>query len=357
MQRCIACFLCILMLLYCTGCSVQVSVKIEPTAEEPSVQTAETVPDHREKVTQILDENRDRLGKTAVPLSVYSDSVQNMNGSGNTRGLKDQSVAFPFLQLCGERKMNPIAAFRCLVRGDMFTRVPQEYDSFTVYSDPTSRPFEMNSLALRIGSDSYQFGLDQARLVEEWLELSRVNFDELELEDLFLDQISESGEPFVFYSDDDSCYYAYFIGYGDAVGHILCVYLRTNQAKAIDINDVEFQLLSMYYQEGGAAGSSMWAQQVEHSALFQAASLITALEQLMTGTSVFADLVPQQEGAFMVYNLPLEYTLEGHDITITQEYFESDVAGWNQSGSGIEQCTLTTYRIRNTKLPYAVDGE
>lgn len=357
MKQYVAIFLCILMLLSCTGCSVEISVNAGATTEAAPAETTAPVQEHRQKVSQILEESRERLGKTATPLSVYSDSVQNLNASGNTHGLKDESVAFPFLQLCSEMEMNPIAAFRRLVKGGMFTRLQREEDNFNVYSDPASLPFALNSLPLRTGSDSYQYGLDEARLVEEWLELSRENFDDLELEKLFLDQISGTGEPCVFYSSGDNCYYAYFIGYGDAAAHILCIYLRTTQAKAITINDVEFQLLSMYYLEGGTAGSSMHIQQVEHSALCQAASLITALEQLMTGTSVFADVKPQQSGALMVYSIPQAYTLEGHNVTISQEYFESGLAGWNQNGSGIEQCTLITYRIQNTVSPYAPDVE
>lgn len=346
MKKYIAIFLCVLMLLSCTGCSVEISLNAEPSAEAAPTQTTEVFQEHRQKVSQILEESRDRLGKTAVPLSMYAGSVKNLNDTGNTCGLKDESVAFPFLQLCSEQDMNPIAAFRRLVKAGMYTRIQREPETFDVYADENSLPFALNSLPLRTGSDSYQYGLDEARLVEEWLELSRENYDDLELEDLFLDQISGTGEPCVYYSSGDGCYYAYFIGYGNAAAHILCVYLRTTQAKAINVNDVEFQLLSMYYLEGGAAGSSMHIQQVERSALCQTASLITALEQLMTGTSVFASVKSEPVGPSEAYRIPLEYTLEGYNVTITQEFFESGLAGWNQDGSGIEQCTLITYRIR-----------
>ena len=54
-------------------------------------------------------------------------------------------------------------------------------------------------------------------------------------------------------------------------------------------------------------------------------------------------------------SIPSEYILGDYQVAVTQENFETEALGMDEDGNGIEQCTLITYRIRNTKSRYAED--
>lgn len=323
-----------------------------PLETEQEQQTEKT--SWEDEVSRILSEKGRKLGKTAVPMSKESDEGI-LAASGNTRSRKEDSVSYPFVRMCSRMAVNPIAVFRLLAREGLYVYTDGDARNFTYRVETIGEDGIQPSLSLPVGQNLYQWDLDHGTLIKDIMKLAGVNDSAVEMEAWIASEIDRSSEPYVFYSPEDACYYAYFMYYGEATAHILCMYLRTTEAKGINLNDVEFQLLSMRYLESGAAGGSYHMSVVKEAGLRQAAALITAIEQLMTGTSAYATAqVKENHGVYSV-SIPAEYTLGDYQVTISQSCYETQALGVEADGSGLEQCTLVNYRIQNVKSRHAED--
>lgn len=297
------------------------------------------------EVARILSENGWKLGRTAVPLSMASDYGV-LSASGNTQSRKEDSVSFPFVQMCTRMQANPIAAFQLLAREKLYTHTGGDIRNFVIPLEEYQSDWVQPSLTIPVGAKDYQWDLDHETLIRDIMFLASMNCSAVDMEEWITDEI-DLGKPYVYYSPEDGCYYAYFIYYGEASAHVLCMYLRTSEAKGIHLDDVEFQLLSMSYLEAGGAGGGSYKSRVEEAGTLQAAALITAIEQLLTGTSAYATAEIQGDTWDCYASIPAEYTLGDYRVTIDQEIYETYALGVNEDGSGMERCTLITYRIKN----------
>ena len=163
----------------------------------------------------------------------------------------------------------------------------------------------------------YPFTAEGTRqLLTDILNLSGKAEDDLGLEAGLLGKNGAVEADQVFRRKGD-CYYAYFIYYGERSAHFLCFYTRGDEW----IEDVEFQLLNLRY----AKGDEEALNRIDQLGDRQAASLMAASEQLLTGSS------RADEG-----RIDLSYTCDGAEVTI-ERY---DISGYDEVG------TLTNYDIR-----------
>lgn len=283
-----------------------------PATTAPAVQTAEetgadqpgeTLPtDAKPRVEAAL--GRHSLDETATASCIRDDAL---HADSDTTGAGKAACAYALADLCDEQRMNPIAAFWMLTRESLFAYERGEEEALGV-----------PAFALPIQSrKQYPYTTEGTReLLTDILNLSADVGEGMEMEDRVLGLNDEVDSFQVFYDKDDRCYYAYFILYGERSAHFLCFYIRGSEL----IDDFEFQLLNLRYAEGD--GSDL--EQIDRLGDCQAATIMAAAEQLLTGTS------RADEGS-----IPLGYTCDGSQVSI--ERFA--VTGDGETG------TLTNYDL------------
>lgn len=327
MKRFTALLLGVLLLLGCAGCST-----------DPYTDTLATDPytggeDQTPLVQKILDAQN--FQETAVPLSVYAPRNRAMSTTGNAASLALGSYSHPLAQLCSGMAVNPISAFRSLVRAGLYSAAdtPATFD-LPMYYDEW---YAMRLDTLGQDVQTMDFSSTASKdVLEAILKQSSGNTDHFDLEYMYLGAISEGSSRAVHTAED--CDYAYFICYGNTAAHVLCFYLRGS--------DVEFQLLSTDFIVIAGAGGAMQCDNVYFSGRWQAASLMCAIEQLLTGTTIFETVEFNEEEPYA--SIPTEYDLGGYHVTITQEDYISEASWTGEVSDGEEHAHLITYRIRPT---------
>lgn len=253
-----------------------------------------------DRVTVFLDEG----DGDSISRCVYA---VDLNADAGTQGGGSEAMGYALAKRCGTRQTNPIADFWDVVEEGLFEKT----------EDASGKLETAAFRAPGLEKQTYPYTAEGARaLLTDLLTGAAEVDDGLDIEKKLLgtsgavaaDQIAEA---------PGDCYYAYFICYGDRTAHLLCFYLRGNET----IDDVEFQLLNLRYAAGNAESLSRMDQRGDR----QAAALMAAAEQLMTG-----------KGQAGQGQISFTYTLENCDAAIERYTFTG----------GAETGCLTNYRIR-----------
>lgn len=254
------------------------------------------------RVAQLLAQ--DPLDETAVTRRVYDGGL---NTAAGTEGASDRSYAFALAELAQERRMNPIAALWRLVSGGLYEKQTDQTGTLTVqaFAVPEQE------------AKQYAYTAEGARLLmTDLLALAARMEDGLELELALLGANLSVEQEQLFHSESEECRYAYFSCSTERSTHILCFYLRSDDA-GLFITDVEFQLLNMCH----ATGDLLSLEQLSSRGDRQAAALMAAAELLMTGgTKAGEGKIP----------------FAGEGVTVERFHFTA----------AEEQGTLTNYRLR-----------
>lgn len=297
------------MLLLTAGGNDAPAETAPPTTEQ-TVQSTETqgtveeiLPkDAMDRVEQAL--GRYPLDETAMAACIYDSTLHD---SDETSGFGKDANANALARICDEQRMNPVAAFWLLAEEELYA-----------YEPVTDGTISVPAFTLPLQSKKqYPFTAEGTRqLLTDILNLSGKAEDGLGLETELLGKNGAVETDQVFRREGD-CHYAYFIYYGERSAHFLCFYTRGGEW----IEDVEFQLLNLRYAEGDEEALNRIDQLGDR----QAASLMAAAEQLLTGSS------RADEG-----RIDLSYTCDGSRVAI--ERYE--ITGKDEVG------TLTNYDIR-----------
>lgn len=281
----------------------------EPVSRTAETFEAETQPavqetlakDALSRVEQAL--GRYPLDETAMASCIYDGML---NAGDSTTGAGKSANGYALAQLCDEQKMNPVAAFWLLAEESLYEYSPSGEETI---------PVPAFTLPLQARKE-YPFTAEGAReLLTDMLTLSASVGDGLQMDSRVL---GENGkvDSYQIFREKGECYYAYFVFYGERSAHFLCFYVRGGEL----IDDLEFQLLNLRY----AAGDEEDLERIDQYGDRQAATLMAAAEQLLTGTS------RADEG-----RIALSYTCDGANVTIGRY----DITGSGETG------TLTNYDI------------
>lgn len=275
---------------------------IEDRTEE--AQSGEKLPaEAKPRVEAAL--GRHDLDETTTASCIRDDALHADDG---TTGAGKAACAYALADLCDEQEMNPIAAFWMLTRESLFTYKPSGEETLSV--SEFSMPIQARK--------QYPYTTEGTReLLTDVLTLSAGVKGGMEMEDEVLGVNSEVDSYQVFYDKGDRCYYAYFVLYGERSAHFLCFYIRGSEM----IDDFEFQLLNLRYADGDAEALT----RIDELGDRQAATIMAAAEQLLTGTS------RADEGS-----IPARYTCDGAKAAIDR---------FAVRGDG-ERGTLTNYSLR-----------
>lgn len=272
-------------------------------ATEPSEIEEETEPvDARERVEQAL--SRYSLDETAMAACVHDGDLY---ADDATTGAGKNAIAHALARVCDEQKINPIAAFWLLEDQNLYGYTATEEETIGV----PAFTLDMHS------RKEYTMTFDGIReLLTDILTLSGTADDGMPMETKLLGSNGKVDEGQVFHEKGD-CIYAYFIYYGERSAHFLCFYARGG----VLVEDLEFQMLNLRY----ATGDEEELTRIDQLADRQAAALMAAAEQLLSGSS------KADEG-----RIPMSYSVDGYGVAIERFRISRD----GETG------TLTNYAIR-----------
>lgn len=234
--------------------------------------------------------------------------VSELHEDEGTTGAGKGACGHALADVCDEQRMNPVAAFWLLTEEGL-------YD----WAESGEEIIRVPAFTLPIQSrKAYPWTAEGTRLLlTDILKLSAGIEEGMEMEVTVLGGNEEVDSFQVFYDEEDCCYYAYFILYGERSAHFLCFYTRGGE----QIDDLEFQLLNLRYAEGDEEA----LQRIDQLGDCQGSTIMAAAEQLLTGTS------RADEG-----RIPLAYTCDSGAVTIER---------YAVTGNG-ETGTLTNYDLR-----------
>lgn len=281
---------------------------LQPTeATEPEVPlAAPPASDAASRVERILEGKK--LAETARSHRAYKSGLNAVEG---TEGASALSCVYHLGELSQERRMNPISAFWLLVSEGVYERQPDQSGVLAVsaFSAPKQK------------AKQYPYTDEGVRkLLSDLLALAAQMDDGLELELSLLGANGKLEADQVYLADREGCRYAYFVCSSERSTHILCFYLRSDEAGE-QITDVELQLLNMCHASGDVVSLS----KLETNGDRQAAALMAAAELLMTGSSKAS-----------AGQIPFSYEVGGMSATL--ERFHVTAEG--------EFGSLTNYRLR-----------
>lgn len=273
------------------------------TSATESIAAEETKPvDARERVERAL--GKYPLDETAMAACVHDDDL---HADDSTTGAGKHAIAYALAEVCDEQKINPIAAFWLLEDQGLYSYAPAQEETISVPAF---------SLELQSRKE-YTMTFDGVRaLLTDILALSGTADDGMPMGTKLLGSNDKVDEGQVFHEKGD-CIYAYFIYYGERSAHFLCFYARGG----VFVEDLEFQLLNLRY----ATGDEEELERIDQLGDRQAATLMAAAEQLLSGSS------KADEG-----RIPMSYSVDGYGVAI--ERFR--ITGDGETG------TLTNYAIR-----------
>lgn len=277
-----------------TSQSSQAPSDADPVPEETLAKSALA------RVEQALDKYP--LDETAMAFCVYDGGL---HADDATTGAGRDAHANALARLCDEQRMNPVAAFWLLADQELYAyEGSQETISVPAFTLPLQARKE------------YSFTTEGTReLLTDILSLSGAVDDGMRLGEKLLGENGKVDKDQIFHEAGD-CRYAYFVYYGERSAHFLCFYTRGGEK----IEDVEFQLLNLRYADGDAERLA----RIDQTGDRQAASLMAAAEQLLTGSS------RADEG-----RIESSYTVDGSSVTVER---------FAITGDG-EKGTLTNYSI------------
>lgn len=303
----IAFVLVVCMLLSCAGCS-------EPTLWDQG------------HYSQRLDAAE--LSKTAAPV-VLGDAPNDLL----VRGMKN-TVGMPLVMEMAARERNPIALFLTMVQEGVYEKNEQR-DGFHVactYIDE-----EDAKQVFRVIPDTEPMSFREEAAFEELfcqaLRMSSMTEDNVSLESALLNRVENSADEIVQHSPEDQCWYSYFVCYDSECAYILVMYYHDSA--------VELQSLWLSYKEGGYAGCGTSQLYSRNAWSAQTASLICAMEKLITGESMI-DRSYAGCDEFAVYELPGSYELGTWQVEIGSQSYSSDLPA---NEFYMESAELVNYRI------------
>lgn len=271
-------------------------------ASEPTAPESTRPRDARERVEQAL--SRYSLDETAMAACVHDGDLY---ADDSITGAGKKAIAHALARVCDEQKVNPVAAFWLLEDQDLYSYAAAEEENISVPAF---------TLAMHSRKE-YAMTFDGIReLLTDILNLSGTVDDGMPMEAKLLGSNSKVDEGQVFHEKGD-CIYAYFIYYGERSAHFLCFYARGG----VLVEDLEFQMLNLRY----ATGDEETLDRIDQLGDRQAASLMAAAEQLLSGSS------KADEG-----RIPMSYSVDGYGVAIER---------FRITGSG-ETGMLTNYAIR-----------
>lgn len=313
---------------------------------QPNVQSRpiEYENDYFQTVERLLDNST--LDETAVPVSLCNASG---SGSSKRHTLMEEAAGAALVQSCAQRAVNPVAAYRYLVRKGVFTRVTQDevFLSLTLIDGDFSSPLCGRDVSVSVPSYTYsQYGCQM--LMRDVILLAARLGEGSVYEGWLTESDEEMLVPEIHYSEADECYYGYFIYYDELCANVLCVYIRSGDGR--NITDLEFQLLDLdYYIAELSAGISLVMDAVRVDEDTRIASLIMASELLLTGKTQLD--IPDEEDLEDPYNwgvtLPMSHSLGEWSVNVSRIYYTStvDVEGWFEEELMVSD-SIINYRIR-----------
>lgn len=286
--------------------------------------------------------NKSGLSRTAVPVSNGSIDEE---GGGKRHPLCRESAGGAFVQSCLDRAVNPIAAYRYLVGKDVFIRLTEDPKplELRLIDDSCMSPLCTETVSFSARTYSYHHSGCQ-QLMRDVIQLAGF-INEGTLYDGWLTESRDSGLPEIHYSEDDGCYYGYYIYYDELGANVMCVYIRSGDGR--NITDLEFQLLEMdYYIAEASAGLSIAMGMVRVADDSRIASIIVAAEKLLTGRTG-VDTPDDLDVYEWSTTLPMSYHLGDWSVKVNTIWYTSTVeqGDWWYEDLVLED-KIINYRIR-----------
>lgn len=302
----IAILLTVCILVVCTGCGM------EPTASE---------------------QYRRDLAAVELDITAYPTVLGQIQGE-DPELLMERTVTHPMLQEMAERESNPIALFLELVRQGVYENYSRQ-DGFrsglpSGFEGEEADAFCEIQVVEPVVLDDRDNGEE---LLRRALGLSALAEDYYSLESALLNRI-ENGDGEIFaYSEEDGCWYSYFVCYEREYACVLAVYF-TGDA-------LELQSLWLSAKTWGYAGCGTALLYARNAWSAQMTGLVCALEHLLAGQSIVG--APQEDnGEFLFYELPGSYNLGQWQVQISSAAY-SDTLSLDME---YQECAeLFNYRI------------
>lgn len=296
--------------------------------------------DYSDIVEERLDESD--LARTAVPVS---ECQVFENHSGKLRSLYVIAPGAAVAHDCTQRAANPIAAFRELVGTDLFSRVFKDKKPLELELINYDFASAVCSTDVSVSVQPYSYNRTGCELLMRDIILMASYLDGGSVYELWLQDTPDGSMPEIHYSEDDECYYGYFIYYNEIETYMLCVYIRSADGR--NITDLEFQALDMtYYFAEPSAGISISLARYSVSNDSRIAAMIKSSEMLLTGKTQL-QMPDNEDMDRWTLRLPMSYTLGEWSVKVYTDYYSSaaDLEEWIAEMCNLG-CRLITYRIR-----------
>ena len=309
-----------------------------PPPAESVVVTPPVNEETKETESQYLNDVKMVLDQAEQPLSTpfYNDNLNLVHDAV----MIGDSLLLAYTNTCVQYRMNPIAAFFKLVNNGMFLKVGDKRNFHIEKIDAFDEDYVFKNLAQDVIPQEYLYtagGCDL--LMQDLMNLRGINGASLLLDSL---KSSTMNSDFMFYySVPDRCYYTYCVineGQGMAV---LAIYIRSNDSRYI--SDVEMQFLTGSYEIDGYAGISIASGVRKNIINFDMISVISSLEQLMTGTAFLDGGIELSLGSVDM-DIPFFYALGDYQASLSVEDYEKNHEVY-AAPSG-EYCRAINYRIK-----------
>ena len=293
----------------------------------------------KETQSRYLNDVKMVLEQAEQPLSTpfYNDNLSLVHDAV----MVEDSLLLAYTNTCVQYRMNPIAAFFKLVNNGMFFKVGNKRNFHIEKIDAFDEDYVFKNLAQDVIPQEYLYtagGCDL--LMQDLMNLRGINGASLLLGSL---KSSTMNSDFMFYySVPDHCYYTYCVineGQGMAV---LAIYIRSKDSHYI--SDVEMQFLTGSYEIDGYAGIGIASGVRRNIINFDMISVISSLEQLMTGTAFLDDGGMELSLGSIDMDIPFSYALGDYQASLSVEDYEKNHEVY-AAPSG-EYCRAINYRIK-----------
>ncbi len=236
----------------------------------------------------------------------------------------NESIAYPFLEVCADMQANPFRNFNTLVQSKKVipTANALKQANGDVLFDfgfvDFTAAYKLHSLASTPEKTAYAYTKEGCEaFVQAVIALAKTNTVETPA------LLTEKQYPLVHFSQQDNCYYGYLLQYGTSYGYGLAIYFRSDDGK--NITDVTLQTMRIAFPSTDySAGVSIGMSARDADDCFEVVSLITAIEQLLAGDA-YID-VPLQDNPDLFggkYTFPSQYTVGVYTASLQCETYQS----------------------------------
>jgi len=286
----------------------------------------------------------------SIPLLSDSDESVTLHTCGKCSNFLDESLGYPFAEICTITNANPFSHFNLLVNKRWLIQSANEQfkkngDVMFDFSSALANEMYLEyNVPIFSQTEPFEFeysekGCKQLLRTVSALESTNVNSTTL---------LSSSwDENFtVNYSHIDDCYYTYIIKCTQSNAYITALYFRSNDGKFI--TDATAQILYIAFPYGDfTAGSSISISYENAKDTLGIMSFLMSLERTFTGNCYFSkEAALCSDTVETVYVLPGEYEGANYSATINGQCYKPNLDYQNRTYGEDEIFTYYAYSVK-----------